>query len=119
MADDHPPLSPYVPGTPEALDAVIAAPASHEVVFENASVRTLRVIVRAGEAVEKHSHRCQRVFIIGKRPKIKYFAVDGGEVPIEGGPPPGEPMWLGPEGVHWVENPGDFDFEAIRVEFKK
>ena len=119
MAEEHPPLSPYVTGTPEALDAVAAAPANHEVIFENDRIRTLRVIVRAGEAEERHTHRWPSVFIISKRPKIKYFSADGEEVPIEGGPPPGTPMWLGPEGVHWVENFGDFDLEAIRVEFKK
>ena len=50
------------------------------------------------------------------------YPIGQAEQPVEdvdGGPPPGTPMWLGPEGVHWVENFGDFDLEAIRVEFKK
>ena len=36
MSSDHiPRRPPYIPGTPEELDSVIAAPENHTVVFEN------------------------------------------------------------------------------------
>ncbi|MFP6869815.1 MAG: hypothetical protein VCE91_10795 [Nitrospinota bacterium] len=119
MSPDPPKgTSPYVPGTPDELDAVIAAPDNHEVLIENEHVRVLKVIVRAGEVEKKHTHKWPSVFTITKRPKIKYFNEKDEEVAL--GPPPGEgaPFWLGPEGGHWVENPDEFDLEAIRIELK-
>jgi quercetin dioxygenase-like cupin family protein len=112
-------LSVYVPGTPEEIDAVIAAPDNHEVVFENEIVRVLRVIVRSGEVEKTHTHKWPSVFIITQRPRIKYFNEAGEEVEL--GPPleEGNPFWIEPEGVHWVENLVHIDLKAIRVELKE
>ena len=111
-------LTPYVPGTSDDLDAVAAAPLNHEVIFENEKVRVLRVTVRAGKIEEKHTHKWPSVFTITKRPRIKYFNGQG-QVDLGSPPEDGVPFWLEPEGVHWVENPSDFDLEAIRIELKK
>ncbi len=108
----------YVPGTPEALDAVAAAPENHSVVFENERVRVLRVLVRAGEVEKKHTHRWPSVFTITTRPRIKYFGETGEEVDL--GPPPEEcmPFWLEAEGIHWLENHDTYAIDASRVEIK-
>lgn len=111
-------LTPYVSGTADELDAVAAAPLNHEVIIENDLVRVLRVTVRAGEIEEKHTHKWPSVFTITKRPRIKYFN-DQGQVDLGSPPEEGVPFWLEPEGVHWVENPADFDLEAIRIELKE
>jgi quercetin dioxygenase-like cupin family protein len=45
------------PAWPDALDAVIAAPHNHHVLFENDAVRVLDTTVRPGETVPLHTHR--------------------------------------------------------------
>ena len=30
----------------------------------------------------------------------------------------GEPFWVEPEGIHWLENHDTFAFDAIRIEVK-
>ncbi len=109
---------PYIPGTPDELDAMPAAPDNHEVVFENERVRVLKVLVRPGEVEKPHTHRWPSVFTITSMPRIKYYNEEGVECPSTGNRREGVPFWLGPEGVHYVENLEDFPLEAIRVELK-
>jgi hypothetical protein len=45
------------------LDAVIAAPANHKVVFENDRVRVLEVILEPDEEEPTHHHRWPSVFV--------------------------------------------------------
>lgn len=42
---------------PDSLDAVVAAPAHHSVLFEDADVRVLRTTIPAGDVVPLHTHR--------------------------------------------------------------
>lgn len=108
----------YIPGTPEALDGVIAAPENHEVVFENERVRVLRVTIQPGELENQHTHKWESVFTIMSLPEITYYN-EAGEVCATGrGRAEGVPFWLGREGMHAVENHGDKPLEAIRVELK-
>ncbi len=51
---------PYIPGTPDELDAMLAAPENHTVIFENDQVRVLKVLVRPGEVEKPHTHKCRR-----------------------------------------------------------
>lgn len=46
-----------------ALDAVIAAPANHKVVFENDRLRVLEVILEPNEEEPLHHHRWPSVFV--------------------------------------------------------
>lgn len=108
----------YVPGTPEEFDAVAAAPGNHEVVFENDRVRVLRVVIRPGEVEKKHTHKWPSVFTINVLPEIRYYNGEGELCPPVGRVREGVPFWIEPEGLHWVENHGDRDLEAIRVELK-
>ena len=109
---------PYIPGTPDELDAMAAAPENHTVIFENDQVRVLKVLVRPGEVEKPHTHKWPSVFTITSMPKIKYFNEEGVACPPSGNRQEGVPFWLGPEGVHYVENPEDRPLEAIRVELK-
>ena len=43
------------PEPPEELDAVVAAPDNHEIIFENERVRVLRVTIQPGE-LEKRAY---------------------------------------------------------------
>jgi hypothetical protein len=42
---------------PDELDAVVAAPTSHRIVFENEDVRVLEVTVAPGVHEPEHTHR--------------------------------------------------------------
>ena len=49
---------------PDELDALIAAPAFHENLFENDLVRYLEVIIRPGDFVPVHTHRWPSVIYV-------------------------------------------------------
>jgi len=119
MSSDHiPRRPPYIPGTPEELDSVLAAPENHTVVFENDRVRVLHVVIPPGVVEEKHTHKNPSVFIINASPDMDYFNDKGEIVARSGKRKDGEPFWVDPEGVHWLENRDTFAFDAIRVEVK-
>ncbi len=109
---------------PDSLDAVVAAPKSHNIMLENEQVRVLEVIVRPGEKEPMHQHKLPSVMIMDKSSPIRYYGSDGKVVfePPPGPPPPQnvflEPRWLNPEPLHAVENIGDSLFHAIRIELK-
>jgi len=48
---------------PDELDAVIAAPRNHKVLFENDRVRVLEVILEPDEEEPVHHHRWPSVFV--------------------------------------------------------
>ncbi len=108
----------YITGTPEDLDALIAAPDNHEIIFENERVRVLRVTIQPGELENEHTHKWESVFTIVNFPKISYYNEKGEACAISEDRKEGIPFWLGREGLHAVENHGDKPLEAIRVELK-
>ena len=67
---------------------------------------------------EKHTHKNPSVFIINASPDMDYFNDKGEIVARSGKRKDGEPFWVDPEGVHWLENRDTFAFDAIRVEVK-
>lgn len=104
---------------PVELDALVAAPESHIVLFENAAVRALRVIVPAGTTEPLHVHRLASVMIVDQPAQIRYFDGDGtlqwessyhDELRIQ------EPQWMESEGPHWLENIDDRDYTAYCFE---
>lgn len=103
-------------GWPPELDALVAAPDSHTVVFENDSVRVLRVVIPEGVSEPVHVHRLPSVMFVHTAARIRYCVPDRGTVwESRSG---GEPQWLEPEGPHWIENVDDRPYEAYRVELK-
>ncbi len=109
---------PFIPGTPEELDAVIAAPENHTVVFENEKVRVLHVNIPPGVVEKKHTHARPSIFIINTSPDMDYLNDKGEIVARSGKLKDGEPFWVEPEGLHWLENHDTYAFDAIRVEIK-
>ncbi|MCV3206969.1 hypothetical protein OHD62_09975 [Mesorhizobium sp. YC-39] len=64
------------------LDAVIAAPANHKVVFENDRLRVLEVILEPNEEEPTHHHRWPSVFVFDQvQGPIHDFAPDGTMMP--------------------------------------
>jgi hypothetical protein len=60
------------------LDAVIAAPANHKVVFENDRLRVLEVILQPNEEEPVHHHRWPSVFVFDQvQGPIHDIAPDG------------------------------------------
>ena len=110
----------------DELDAVAAAPESHRVLLENDSVRVLEVVIRPGEREPAHTHRWPSVMMVTEPARLRYWGPDG-ELRFES-PPRREGRqeasskqdadWMGPEGLHSVENIDDRPFRALRVELK-
>ncbi|MCP4383131.1 MAG: hypothetical protein GY798_17195 [Hyphomicrobiales bacterium] len=64
------------------LDAVVAAPANHKVLFENEKVRVLEVILEPQEEEPVHHHRWPSVFVLDEaKGPITDMAPDGTELP--------------------------------------
>jgi quercetin dioxygenase-like cupin family protein len=116
--DDRPGRPPFIPGTPEKYDAVIAAPENHEVVFENDKVRVVNVLVKPGERENMHTHSWPSVFLINSFPELNYYLEDGTSTPRTGRRREGVPAWIDPEGIHAVENIDTRPFEGVRIELK-
>jgi quercetin dioxygenase-like cupin family protein len=53
----------------DELDAVVAAPNSHRVVFENEKVRVLEVSVPPGTREPEHTHRWPSVVVASPPPR--------------------------------------------------
>jgi hypothetical protein len=104
---------------PAALDAVVAAPDSHKILFENDRVRVLEVSIPPGKREPVHTHSRPSVMYVDRRPPIKYFDGDGKLVFQTRGSTGTATSWLEPEGPHSVENVGTETYHAIRVELKR
>ncbi|MDP7168143.1 MAG: hypothetical protein QF701_10405 [Nitrospinota bacterium] len=117
-SDHIPQRPPFIPGTPEELDAVAAAPENHTVFFENEYVRVLRDNIPPGVVEKKHTHARPSIFVINASLDMDYYNEEGETVARSGKLKDGEPFWVEPEGLHWLENHDTFAFDAIRVEIK-
>lgn len=103
----------------DALEGLVAAPQSHRLLFESAKLRVLEVIVRAGEREPWHTHRHPSVLIVDGPAPIRYHSENGESLDIPA-PSPQAPVkaeLMAPEEPHAVENVGDYDYHAFRIEF--
>jgi hypothetical protein len=118
--------APKEPGTwpwPDSLDALIAAPGSHRVVFENEHTRVLEVTIGPGEREPEHTHRWPSIMLVDRPARIRYYTGDtltytSPEQSLSAEPAP-RLSWLDPEGPHSVENIDHHPYGAFRVEFKQ
>jgi len=107
---------------PDSPDAVVAAPGSHRVVFENQATRVLEVIIAPGEREPEHTHRWPSVMVVHQPARIRYYTGDtltftSPEQPSAAAQGP-LVSWLDPEGPHSVENIDGHPYEAFRIELK-
>jgi len=107
---------------PDSLDAMIAAPQYHRLVFENERVRVLDTVIPPGETVPVHTHRW---------PAIYYVIVPGdfvrrdpeGNLLFDSRTSP-EPRtkfsatWLECLMPHSVENVSPHEIHVVNVELK-
>ena len=107
---------------PDQLDALVAAPDTHSLLFENDTVRVITTRIAPGETTALHTHCWPQVMI------VESFADfirrdDSGEVMADSRgrplPEPGAAVWLEALPAHTLENLGTVDIRVIGVEVKK
>ena len=109
---------------PPHLDALVAAPANHRLLFEDDTMRVLEVTVEPGERENLHHHCWPSLMVVLARPDYRNFDADGNEIPPSGGTPasPSLPraLRLPPQRLHAIEVAADapHGFRGIRIEFK-
>ncbi len=106
----------------ESLDAVIAAPEQHQVIFENERVRVLDTRIKPGEKVPVHAHAWSSVTCFLSVGDFMRYDAEG-NVELDSrtvglNVAPGAVMWLPPLAPHSAENVGDGEIRGITVELK-
>jgi hypothetical protein len=107
---------------PDELDALVAAPANHELLLENERVRVLQTVVPAAAMTPVHTHRWACVeYVLSTTDFIRR---DGdGNVLLDtrvahARPAPSDVLWSEPLPPHSIENVGDTELRVIMVELK-
>jgi hypothetical protein len=106
----------------EELDALIAAPKHHALLFENEIVRVLDTRVGPGEIVPLHTHRWPSALYIMNWSDFVRRDAEGKVVADSravGELPEGSAVWSGPMAPHTLENVGASELRAISVEVKE
>jgi hypothetical protein len=126
MANDHASLDPST--WDPALDAVVAAPAHHKVIFENDRLRVLEVTLEPNDEEPVHHHRWPSVFVLDSvKPPIHDFAPDGTQLPPNRDIVQAVNSWDGngclvvhmaPQPAGRVLNGSDQTVHGIRIEMK-
>ena len=107
---------------PDALDALVAAPAHHTLLFENDRVRVLNTYIAPGDRTPIHTHLWpSALYILSWSSFVRYDAqgivlLDSRTVPALATPPP--VLWSAPLPPHALENVGTTDLRLISVEVK-
>ena len=108
---------------PDELDAVIAAPKHHKLLFENERVRVLEVRIPPGDLVPVHTHRWPASIYVAKQSDFLRRDQHGNLLfdsrSME--PPPDKPLaqWTPPLPPHSVENIGTNEILLISTELKE
>ena len=108
---------------PAELDALIAAPQHHKLLFENDFVRVLDTNIPPGEITNVHTHQyAASLYILSWSDFIRYDAA--GNVLVDSKAlslhfTPGTALWSGPLTPHALKNVGTNDLHVISVEVKK
>jgi hypothetical protein len=108
---------------PDSLDALVAAPENHRLLFENEAVRILEVRIGPGQLVPVHTHRWPgSLCVVSTSDFIRRDAE--GKLLFDSrtmGPPPSTPtvQWIGPLPPHSVENIGNSEILLFTTELKE
>ena len=107
---------------PEELDALIAAPGNHKLVFENETVRVLETSIAPGETTPLHTHRWPcALYIVSSSDYVRRDSEGRVTSDSRTGKklPDGSTVWLEPLEPHTLENVGERDLRTINVEVKR
>ncbi len=98
-------------------DAVVAAPGSHTVLFENEEVRVLDVHLAPHAKEPMHTHPWPGFFYVVAAPKLMFY--EAGRAPEPRVFPAGAKIvQIGAQGQYAAENVGDVGLHLIRFELK-
>lgn len=106
----------------DTLDALIAAPQHHTLLWENERVRVIETHIPAGERTAVHTHRWPGVLrVVSWSHFVRYD--DRGNIlaesrKIEALQNPSEYMWSAALPPHSLENVGEVELRIIAVEVK-
>jgi hypothetical protein len=92
---------------PPQLEATIAAPENHKIIYEDQNIRVLSVTIAPGATEIRHYHRWPSVLVFDTPPKVLSFDANGKEMPPRTRPEKVElPMVLRlpPEAAHSNKN---------------
>jgi hypothetical protein len=109
---------------PAELDALVAAPGTHHLLFQNESVRVLETRIAPGETTEVHTHRWPGVLYVLSFDHFVRRDADGAvllDSRTEGAgavPQAGTAVWSSAFPPHTLENVGASDIHLIGVELK-
>jgi hypothetical protein len=107
---------------PEALDALVAAPEHHTLLFENDRVRVLDTRIRDGDQTPVHTHRWPAaLYVISWSDFVRYevtgdVVLDSRTAPALQNPP--SAFWSEPLPPHSLQNVGAQPLRIISVEVK-
>src|SRR5258708_38767859 len=116
------PTGPNAPRWPDELDALVAAPAHHKLLFENERVRVLETVIAAGDRTPVHTHRWPSVLNIVswshfiRRDDKGNILVESKKV--EALQNPSAFLWGAALPPHSLENIGETELRIIAVELK-
>jgi hypothetical protein len=108
---------------PSEMDALIAAPRHHKLLFENDAVRVLDASIPPGEMTQVHTHRCAASHIVISWSDFIRYDVEGNE--LLDSRTTGKTiaqhsaLWSEPLGPHSLKNVGTNVLHIISVEIKK
>lgn len=113
---------PASPSWPPELDALIAAPANHRLLLENARVRVLDTQIAPGERTPVHTHQWPAVHYVVSWGAFVRRAADETVLldsrTLAPASPPPSVLWGEPLAPHSLENVGDTLIHVISVEVK-
>jgi len=106
---------------PDELDALIAAPKHHTLVFENERMRMLDTRIPPGDIVPVHTHKWPAVYYsVQAAPFIRRD--QDGNITFDSRTAPGPfppARWIENLPPHSVENVGDVEIHLVSVEMKE
>lgn len=107
---------------PAELDALIASPQHHKLLFENESVRVIDTLIRPKEITALHTHKWPAtLYILSWSDFVRYDDKDNIVVDsrtMAKAPLPDMAIWTEPLPPHKLENVGENDIHVIGVEIK-
>jgi hypothetical protein len=109
---------------PDSMEATIANPRDHNILYQDPNIRFLEVTNPPGNPVHMHTHSLSSVFlVIEPQPRGRDHKADG-SVTAPGGEVPASANFPilsadGPQGLHSFEDLDTFTKHFYRVEFKK
>ena len=107
---------------PDSLDALVAAPGNHSLLYENERVRVVQTRILPGHSTPLHTHRWPSVmFVVAWSDLLRLDDLSNvlmdtrqsAEVPALN-----SPVWLEPLPPHSVRNVGNAEYRAVQVEIK-